>query len=75
MRQPPGFEVKGKENMTCLLKTSSHGLKQSPRQWYKMFDSFMLKVGFLKSNYDSCLYFSRNNVDSAIYLLLYVNDM
>lgn len=35
----------------------------------------MLKVGFVKSNYDSCLYFCGDNVETAIYLLLYVDDM
>lgn len=75
MRQLPGFEVKGKEHMAYLLKKSLYGLKQSPRQWYKRFDSFMIKIGFSKNKYDSCLYFSSNNVDSAIYLLLYVHDI
>ncbi|KAI5675750.1 hypothetical protein M9H77_06700 [Catharanthus roseus] len=37
------------------------------------FDSFMLKIGFSKSNYNSCLYYSGTNIDSTIYLLLYHN--
>ena len=31
MRQPEGFEVKGKEDQVCLLQRSLYGLKQSPR--------------------------------------------
>ena len=46
MDQPEGFIVPGKENFVCKLKKSLYGLKQSPRQLYKMFDSFMLLHGF-----------------------------
>ncbi len=69
MEQPEGFVVPGKENLVCRLKKSLYGLKQSPRQWYKRFDSFMLSQKFRRSNYDSCVYVKV--VDgSAIYLLL-----
>ena len=49
-------------------------MKQSPRQWYKRFDSFMLSHGFKWSDYDSCVYLKIVN-GSAIYFLLYVDDM
>ncbi|WVZ49528.1 hypothetical protein U9M48_000876 [Paspalum notatum var. saurae] len=42
MDQPEGFIVPGKENFVCKLKKSLYGLKQSPRQWYKKFNSFMV---------------------------------
>lgn len=74
MNQPKGFVIPGKENLVCRLKKSLYGLKQSPRQWYKRFDSFMLSRGFKRSDYDSCVYLKIVN-GSAIYLLLYVDDM
>jgi hypothetical protein len=46
MDQPEGFLVPGKENFICILKKSLYDLKQSPRQWYKRFDSFMISHGF-----------------------------
>ena len=74
MDQPEGFVIPGKEHLVCKLKKSLYGLKQSPRQWYKRFDSFMLSRGFKRSNYDSCVYLKIVNI-SIIYLLLYVDDM
>ncbi|WVZ92733.1 hypothetical protein U9M48_038777 [Paspalum notatum var. saurae] len=74
MDQPEGFIVPGKDNFVCKLKKSLYGLKQSPRQWYKKFDSSMIANGFKRSQYDSCVYIKF--VDgSPIYLLLYVDDM
>ena len=74
MRQPPGFE-EGTGNKVCLLKKSLYGLKQSPRQWYKRFDVYMVSNGFSRSNYDSCVYFKEFAPGMYIYLLLYVDDM
>ena len=66
--------VPSKENYVCKLKKSLYCLKQSPRQWYKRFDSFILLHGFKRSEYDSCVYIKI--VDgSHIYLLLYVDDI
>ncbi|WVZ81831.1 hypothetical protein U9M48_029166 [Paspalum notatum var. saurae] len=72
--QPEGFVVPGKEDLVCRLKKSLYGLKQSPRQWYKRFDSFMISQGFKRSDYDSCVYL-KTVKGSTIYLLLYVDDM
>ncbi|CAM8877698.1 unnamed protein product [Rhodiola kirilowii] len=52
MKQPEGFEVKGKEKLVCKLKKSLYGLKQAPRQWYKKFDSFMKKAEFSRCEAD-----------------------
>ncbi|PPR84446.1 hypothetical protein GOBAR_AA36262 [Gossypium barbadense] len=75
MRQPEGFTVPGKEDHVCLLKKSLYGLKQSPRQWYKRFDSFMIQHGYTRCDYDACVYHRKLSDGSHIYLLLYVDDM
>ena len=57
----------------CLLRKSLYGLKQSPRQWYKKFDSVMIRAGYSRCEYDSCVYFLQGK--DPTYLLLYVDDM
>jgi hypothetical protein len=53
---------------------SLYGLKQFPKKWYKIFDSFMISNGFQRSQYDSCVYLKFIS-GSPAYLLLYVDDM
>ncbi|KAH9736371.1 hypothetical protein KPL71_018077 [Citrus sinensis] len=75
MAQPEGFECKDKEDYVCLLHKSLYGLKQSPRQWYRRFDDFMVSKGYHRSRYDSCVYFGGSDQGGVAYLLLYVDDM
>ncbi|CAM8979733.1 unnamed protein product [Rhodiola kirilowii] len=58
----------------CLLKRLLYGLKQSPSNWYKRFDNFVLSIGVTRSNYDSCMYDSFTDSE-PVYILLYVDDM
>ena len=53
MQQPKGFKEPDKEDYVCLLKRSLYGLKQSPRQWYKRFDSFMVTHGYMHCDRNS----------------------
>ena len=39
MKQPEGFEVKGKEHLVCKLNRSLYGLKQSSRCWNEALNS------------------------------------
>jgi hypothetical protein len=75
MTQPDGFKVAGKENLVCKLNRSLYGLKQSPRQWYKRFDQFMIRQKYTRSQFDHCVYFRKLQDGTFIYLLLYVDDM
>ncbi|GJW65677.1 retrovirus-related pol polyprotein from transposon TNT 1-94 [Tanacetum coccineum] len=47
----------------------------SLRQWYKRFDSFMVRHGLSRSAYDCYVYHKKAPLRSLIYLLLYVDDM
>jgi hypothetical protein len=57
------------------LKKSLYGLRQSPRKWYKKFDSFMLSLNFTRSEYDHCVYFKKLENGMFIILVLYVDDI
>ena len=74
MKQLEGFAVKGKKELVCKLKKSMYGLKQSPRMWYKKFDTFICRLGFTRSKLDHCVYFKLIG-DYFIYLVFYVDDM
>ena len=55
MEQPEGFGQNKKGILVSKLRNSFYGLKKSPRQWYKKFDSFMATQKFTKSEYDHCV--------------------
>jgi hypothetical protein len=74
MKQPKGFVVEGKKELVWKLKNSLYGLKESPRMWYQNFDTYMLGLGFTRSEEDHCVYFKLIG-DHLIYLVLYVDDM
>ena len=59
----------------CLLKKSLYDLKQTPRQWYKCFDSLMVENKFSKSQYDSCVYYQQLKNWNYIYFFFFIDDM
>uniref|UniRef100_A0A1Y1K3D6 Reverse transcriptase Ty1/copia-type domain-containing protein n=1 Tax=Photinus pyralis TaxID=7054 RepID=A0A1Y1K3D6_PHOPY len=71
MEQPDGF-VQGK--LVCKLNKSLYGLKQASRVWNERFHTFVVRIGFLRSQYDQCLYLMGSGA-SMILLLLYVDDL
>ncbi|GJR75321.1 retrovirus-related pol polyprotein from transposon TNT 1-94 [Tanacetum coccineum] len=75
MVQPEGFKVARKEHEVCKLHKSLYGLKQSPRQWYKQFNKFMMESKYKRSKYDHCVYLKKLQDGSFVYLILYVDDM
>jgi hypothetical protein len=52
MRQPPGFEVEGKEDWVCRL-VSLYGTRQGGSDWNSELDSFMVEVkGWTRVSHD-----------------------
>ena len=75
MVQPKGFKQSGNEHLVCRLKKSLYELKQSPRQWYKKFDFYMIQIGYTHCEHNCCVYVKSLKDESHIFLLLYVDDM
>ena len=75
MEQPEGFFQDRNNKFVYRLKKSLYALKQTPRQWYKKFDSFMLSQNYVRSEYDHCVYFKKLSNGMFIILVLYVDDM
>ena len=50
MAQPEGFKETEKR-LVFKLKRYLYGLKQSLKQWYKRFDSYVLKMGYRMCGY------------------------
>jgi hypothetical protein len=74
MKQAPGFEEKTEDGLVCKLKKSLYGLKQSPRQWYKLLDKFLRDKGYRRSDVDPCIYVKGDDKD-VIMIALYVDDL
>lgn len=70
--QPPGFEIKGRENEVYKLIKALYGLKQVPRAWNKRIDVFSSKQGFGKC---SVVYVKAENETDLLLVCLYVDDL
>ena len=57
MKQHEGFVRKVRKIRRVFSRSTFYRLKQSPKQWYKRFDSFMIKANYTRCEYDSCIYF------------------
>ena len=74
VEQPLGFEVQDRDTHVCRLKKALYGLKQAPRAWYKGIDSYLMKLGFIRSNVVPNLYFKVDR-ERPLILVLYVDDL
>ena len=57
-----------------LLKTL-YGLKQSGREWYKLFRSYLLGEGFIQSTQDPCVFYRRKEDGKITIVGVYVDDI
>lgn len=75
MKQPEGYEEKGKEEYMCKINRSIYGLKQSSKQRNRRFGKFMTHIGFTRSNFNHYVYFRFSLENSLVILLLYVGNL
>ena len=74
VEQPLVFEVRDRDTRVCRLKKALYGLKQAPRAWYDRINSYLMSLGFTRSDVDPNLYFKVDN-DKPLILVLYVDDL
>lgn len=74
MRQPEGFEVRGKEHYVCRLVKSIYGLKQSARVWNIKLNEVMTSYGFERGRADLCVYVRRDSGGLTV-VAVHVDDM
>jgi hypothetical protein len=74
IEQPQDFVIHGKESHVCKLKKALYGLKQAPRAWYARIDSYLMSLGFTKSDADPNLYYKVED-GCPLILVLYVDDL
>ena len=74
VKQPPGFEAKGKENYVYKLNKALYGLKQAPRAWYDILSQYLLSCGFVRGKIDSTLFVLHDQKDILL-VQVYVDDI
>ena len=74
MKQPEGFEIKGKEHLVCQLKKSIYGLKQSSRCWNEALDKHLKSMNFKQSANDPWIYILQYE-DEVFIIAVYVDDI
>ena len=75
MRQPKGYEVKGKEDMVCLLLKSLYGLKQAGRVWNHTLVEFLKDLGYKQCMKDRCVFVKGNASGKLTIIIVYVDDL
>lgn len=74
MEQPEGFEVKTRKNLVDKLNKSRYGLKQSGRNWNRIFDEHLCKNGFKQNATDHCVYV-REGANEKVIIIIWVDDV
>ncbi|CDO71000.1 hypothetical protein BN946_scf184844.g4 [Trametes cinnabarina] len=73
MRQPPGFEVPGRERHVWRLLKALYGLKQAGLLWYRVVCALMSEIGLTRSEYDPGV-FHLITQDVVIIIVIHVDD-
>ena len=64
--QPAGFVDSSRPDMVCRLNKSLYGLKQTHRDWYSRFATFLLTLGFTEAKSATSLFIYRRGDETTI---------
>jgi hypothetical protein len=73
MKQPPGFEEKGKESWVCRLRKAVYGLHQAPRAFYTHISKVLSKAGYKSIHGDPSIFVKKEQGHTS-FIGLYVDD-
>jgi len=73
--QPPGFKIKGKEDMVYRLHKELYGFKQASRAWNKRIHSFLAQQDFIKCKSEYGVYVKNAIEGNQLLICLYVDDL
>lgn len=71
MKPPPGFE---EGDFVLKLEKSIYGLKQAANVWYNTLSDALQKIGFVKSETDSCLHMYKHG-HNVSFIVTHVDDL
>ena len=80
IRIPQGYKLKNPnlKRPALRLVKSLYGLKQAPRMWYLAFHNFLISLGFLRLEFDHCIWSlnctSSDGTHAQLYLCTHVDD-
>lgn len=75
VKHPPGFEIKGKEQLVYRLHKALYGLKRAHKAWNIRIDTFLLQEGFNKCKVEFGMYVGQQGQQDMIMVCLYVDDL
>lgn len=74
IEQTDGFLLSEDKDKVCKLKKDLYGLKQAPRASYARLDKHLLKLGYIKGNADSNLYYKITE-DDILIIEVFMDDI
>ena len=73
MEQPPGYEMKDRDDWVLRLLKALYGLKQGARNWYRALCKALDELGFTRTEADHGVFFKKIGKDIVI-LAVHVDD-
>jgi len=74
VKQPTGYEAKGKEHLVWLLLKVLYGLKQSGYLWYNKLKLILTQIGFQTCRSDPCVFYQTSPTSTSI-IASHVDDL
>ncbi|CAA7059093.1 unnamed protein product [Microthlaspi erraticum] len=74
VKQPVGFEVKGREGKVYKLNKALYGLRQAPRAWNHKLNQILMELRFAKCSKEPSVY-RKVSGDNLLLIAVYVDDL